>query len=97
MSTEPQRSESGHEQNRHEQVPRKGERIELVLPRLGLLGLRVGRVADLALGALSAVEDEFVVCIEMGTRTLPVMLGTAILQGISGGFGSNRSGSQPFN
>lgn len=36
FSMEPQRSESRHEQDRHEQVPRKGERIELLLPRLGI-------------------------------------------------------------
>jgi hypothetical protein len=33
---QPQPSESRHDQDRHEQVPRKGERIELVLPRLGI-------------------------------------------------------------
>jgi hypothetical protein len=33
---QPQPSESRHEHDRHEQVPRKGERIELLLPRLGI-------------------------------------------------------------
>jgi hypothetical protein len=36
MTRQPQRSESRHEQDQHQQIPRKGERIELRLPRLGI-------------------------------------------------------------
>ena len=32
----PQRTKSGHEQDRHQQIPQKGHRIELRLPRLGI-------------------------------------------------------------
>jgi hypothetical protein len=33
---QPQPAESRHELNRREQIQRKGERIELLLPRLGI-------------------------------------------------------------
>ena len=36
MTMRPQRSEHVHEQDRHEQIPQKGDRIELLLPRLGI-------------------------------------------------------------
>jgi hypothetical protein len=36
ITMEPQRAESKHEQDRQEQIPRKGDRIELLLPRLGI-------------------------------------------------------------
>lgn len=36
MTMQPQRSDSRHEQDRHQQIPQKGERIERRLPRLGI-------------------------------------------------------------
>jgi hypothetical protein len=36
MTMRPQRTKSGHEQDLREQIPQKGDRIELRLPRLGI-------------------------------------------------------------
>jgi hypothetical protein len=36
MTMQPQRTESRHEQDWQEQIPQKGDRIELRLPRLGI-------------------------------------------------------------